>query len=266
MYDSFNRHINYLRVSVTDRCNLRCVYCMPACGIKTLAHSSILSFEEIVEVVRFAVDHGVNKVRLTGGEPLVRKDITSMVASLSKIRKIKDLSMTTNAALLDRFAQPLADAGLQRVNISLDTVDAEHYNKITRGGDISKVFEGIEAARQAGLLPIKINCVVTKSSDEPLAQEVKRFCEANELQVRFIREMNLATGQFSVVEGGEGGHCAQCNRMRLTANGDLKPCLFTDLHYNVRELGIENAYLSAIQNKPACGSINHHNQFSNIGG
>jgi GTP 3',8-cyclase len=266
MYDSFNRHINYLRVSVTDRCNLRCTYCMPACGIDTLPHSAILSFEEITELVRFAITKGVNKVRLTGGEPLVRRDIVALVRKLKALNGIDDLSMTTNAVLLERFAHQLAEAGLQRVNVSLDTIDPAKYSEITRGGNINHVMRGIDAARSAGLLPIKINCVVKKSADEPDAKQIKAWSISEGLQVRFIHEMNLATGQFSVVEGGDGGHCASCNRMRLTANGDLKPCLFTDLSYNVRTLGIEQAYLAAIQNKPACGSINHHNQFSNIGG
>lgn len=266
MYDSFNRDINYLRVSVTDRCNLRCTYCMPACGIKTLPHKDILTFEEIGEVVRYAASKGVNKVRITGGEPLVRKDITNLVHEIAAIDGIRELAMTTNAILLERFAHALVAAGLQRVNISLDTIDAEKYGMITRGGDIQAVFRGIESAKEAGLSPIKINCVVQESANETDAKQVKAFCETHGLIPRFITEMNLEKGQFSVVDGGDGGHCASCNRMRLTANGDLKPCLFTDLSYNIREMGIENAYQAAIANKPACGSINQSNQFSNIGG
>ncbi len=266
MLDSYNRNISYLRVSVTDRCNLRCVYCMPSCGIQALPHEAILRFEEILDVVRFAVAHGVRKVRITGGEPLVRKDIVNLVALLSKVSEIQDLAMTTNAVLLEKFAKQLADAGLHRVNISLDSIEPETYKEITRGGDIQAVFRGIDAAKDAGLGPVKINCVVKESSSEPHAQKVKAWAMENGLQVRFIHEMDLAKGQFSTVEGGEGGHCAQCNRMRLTANGDLKPCLFTDLKYNIRAMGIEAAYMAAVANKPACGSINHHNAFSNIGG
>ncbi|KAF0129092.1 MAG: Uncharacterized protein FD155_2767 [Bacteroidetes bacterium] len=266
MYDSYNRKITYLRVSVTDRCNLRCTYCMPACGVETMSHDQILSFEEIIETVKFAVEHGVNKVRITGGEPLVRKGIVELVAGIAAIPGVKDLGMTTNGILLGRFAADLKKAGLQRVNISLDSIDPEKFKEITRLGNINAVFEGIEAAKSAGLYPIKINCVIKSSSLEPDAQAVKSYCISENLQIRFIKEMNLETGQFSVVEGGDGGHCASCNRMRLTANGDLKPCLFTDLAYNIRELGIEKAYLNAIQNKPACGSINQKNQFSNIGG
>lgn len=266
MFDSFNRKINYLRISVTDRCNLRCEYCMPAEGVSHLSHSDILSFEEILDVSRFALENGVKKIRITGGEPLVRKGIVSLVEMIAKLPGLTDLSMTTNGILLHRYAHQLAEAGLQRVNISLDTIDPVKYNSITRLGNIEDVFKGIEAAESAGLLPIKINCVVDHSSNEPDAQAVKSFCELNRLEVRFIPRMDLETGKFSVVEGGEGGHCMTCNRLRLTANGDIKPCLFSDLAYNVRVLGVEKAYLDAIANKPACGSINHVNQFNNIGG
>lgn len=253
-------------MSVTDRCNLRCSYCMPVCGVNLLPHEKILSYEEIVELVKFAVSQGVTKVRITGGEPLVRKGITGLIQSIASLSGLKDIAMTTNGLLLNRFAKPLADAGLHRVNISLDTIDPVRYQEITRLGQIEDVFRGIEAALEAGLNPIKINCVVKTSSEEPDAREVKRFCEENGLGVRFIRQMNLETGQFSVVEGGDGGNCSSCNRIRLTANGDLKPCLFTDLAYNVRTMGVEEAYTAAINNKPACGSINMSNQFSNIGG
>lgn len=266
MYDSFNRKINYLRISVTDRCNLRCTYCMPACGINMMPHQAILTFEEIVDVVRFALDHGVDKVRITGGEPLVRRDIIQLVKQIGQLPGLREFGMTTNGILLEKYAQELKDSGLQRVNISLDTIDAERFRQITRIGDIQQVFKGIEAARKVGLEPIKINCVVKSSSNEPDAQAVKAFCIQHGLKVRFIHEMNLEKGQFSTVEGGDGGNCSRCNRMRLTANGDLKPCLFTDLSYNIRELGIEKAYLAAISNKPACGSINQKNQFNNIGG
>lgn len=141
MFDSYNRHINYLRVSVTDRCNLRCEYCMPAEGISLMQHSDILRFEEIVEVVKIAVGLGVDKVRITGGEPLVRKGIVELVSMISKVDGIKDLGMTTNGILLEEFALPLKNAGLHRINISLDTVEEERYFKITRGGDLRKVMK-----------------------------------------------------------------------------------------------------------------------------
>lgn len=266
MFDSFKRKITYLRISVTDRCNLRCTYCMPACGIEPMPHNAVLSFEEIEAVARHGAASGINKVRITGGEPLVRKNIIHLVAMLAKIPGINELTMTTNGILLDKFANDLKAAGLKRVNISLDSVDPHRFTEITRVGNLKDVFRGIDAARKAGLEPIKINCVIKKSPDEPDAAGVRAFCEKEGLQLRYIKEMNLETGQFSQVIGGDGGHCATCNRMRLTANGDLKPCLFSNVAFNVRALGIEKAWEAAIANKPACGSVNHKNQFSNIGG
>ncbi len=266
MYDRYNRKINYLRVSVTDRCNLRCTYCMPAEGVELMQHTDILRFHEIVETIEYAVSSGVDKIRITGGEPLVRKGIVELVAMISKIDGIKDFGMTTNGALLDKFAQQLADAGLHRVNISLDTMDSVKYNKLTRLGDITNVFKGIEAAQNAGLKPIKINCVVNKSSGETDAKEVAKFCKKNDLQIRYIQEMDLKTGSFSVVEGGTGGNCSICNRLRLTANGDIMPCLFSDLKFNIRESGIEKAFDQAIGKKPKNGHTASKSQFYNVGG
>jgi GTP 3',8-cyclase len=266
MLDNYNRHINYLRISVTDRCNLRCTYCMPAEGIKLVDHNEILSFEEITEIIQVGVSLGINKVRLTGGEPLVRKGIADLVKMISSIDGIDDLSMTTNGILLDKFAEPLVKAGLRRVNISLDTIDPLKYISITRNGGIEKVFRGIEAAKKAGLDPIKINCVIFKNEIERNAQEVARFARENNLQVRFIHQMDLRTGEFSVVEGGEGGNCRICNRLRLTSNGYMKPCLFSGEKYNVRELGIRQAFQLALQNKPECGTYNQSDDFYNIGG
>jgi len=266
MLDSFNRSITYLRISVTDRCNLRCVYCMPAEGIKLLPHSSILSFDEIVDVVKVAVNTGVNKVRITGGEPLVRKDIVSLVSMIAKVDGINDLAMTTNGQLLEKFAKQLAEAGLHRVNVSLDTTNPEKYSEITRGGNIKNVFEGLVAAEKSGLNPIKLNCVVHKSHDEPDAMAVKEFGKKMGYRVRFIHQMNLETGYFTVVEGGEGGNCAKCNRIRLTANGKLMPCLFSDLAFDVRELGAQEAFYQAVKNKPERGGVSHEHCFYNIGG
>ncbi len=266
MYDQFNRLINYLRISVTDRCNLRCVYCMPAEGVELMHHKDILSFDEIVEFTKFSVEQGIDKVRITGGEPLVRKGIVDLIALLSPIDGIKDLAMTTNGILLDKFAKDLASAGLDRVNVSLDAMDSEKYSQITRGGDIKDVFKGIEAARSAGLTPIKINCVINKSSDEPDAQAVKKYAEENDLQIRFIHLMDLETGYFKPVEGGDGGNCSSCNRLRLTSDGFVKPCLFSTKAYSVRELGPEEALNQALVNKPKHGGNNSEGHFYNIGG
>jgi len=266
MFDSYNRHINYLRISVTDRCNLRCTYCMPAEGIPLMQHADILSFEEIMEVVDAAVALGVDKIRITGGEPLVRKGIVSLIQMIASKPGIQDLGMTSNGQLLEQFAQPLADAGLHRINISLDTMNPEKYKQITRGGDINKVLKGIEASKEAGLSPVKINCVIVKSPGEPDAVEVAEFCKNNGLHVRFIRQMDLEKGEFYIVDGGSGGDCSTCNRLRLTANGMIKPCLFNDMEYNVREHGAAGALKLALGNKPSCGTVNKHGEFYNIGG
>jgi cyclic pyranopterin phosphate synthase len=239
---------------------------MPAEGVPHMDHKEILSFDEIVDVVKFGVSIGINKVRLTGGEPLVRRGIVDLVRMIWNVKGITDLSMTTNAILLDKYAVDLKEAGLQRLNISLDTLDAEKFKEVSRGGDINQVFNGIAAAKKAGLTPIKINCVIWESSKEENAQAVAKYCENNDLKIRFIHQMNLKTGEFSVVEGGDGGNCKQCNRLRLTASGDIKPCLFSDLSYNVRKLGVEEAFNQAIGNKPKVGTYNKSGDFYNIGG
>ncbi|MEI8226243.1 MAG: radical SAM protein [Bacteroidota bacterium] len=266
MYDRFNRNINYLRISVTDRCNLRCTYCMPEEGIQLLRHEDILSFDEIKDFTEVAVANGVTKVRITGGEPLVRKGIITLVRMISEIKGIKDLSMTTNGVLLKQFADELRAAGLHRVNISLDTIDPEKFKIITRTGDIIDVFEGINAAKNAGLIPVKINCVVKESKEEEEAKAVTRFCKDNNLEIRYIRQMDLVNGHFSMVDGGTGGDCSLCNRLRLTANGKLKPCLFNNIEFDIRELGFEKAIKLAVELKPECGSKNETGTFYNIGG
>jgi GTP 3',8-cyclase len=266
MLDHYNRNINYLRISVTDRCNLRCRYCMPEEGIDLMKHEDILSFEEIVEVVKEGVRKGIKRVRLTGGEPLVRKGIISLVQMLNNLEGIEEVSMTTNGTLLAEFAIKLSAAGLKRVNISIDTLDPEKYRNLTRGGDVKDVLKGIEAAKEAGLSPIKLNCVVMDSSDEPDAKTVGLYAKENGLKVQFIHQMDLETGQFSKVEGGNGGNCNSCNRLRLTANGCIKPCLFNANGFNVRELGIAEAYQLAVDNKPRSGSKNKSGRFYNIGG
>lgn len=266
MYDRFNRNIDYLRISVTDRCNLRCTYCMPEEGIQLLRHEDILSFNEIKEFTGVAVASGVTKVRITGGEPLVRKGIITLVRMISEIAGIKDFSMTTNGVLLKQFAGELKNSGLHRVNISLDTIDAEKFRTITRGGIVDNVFEGIEAAKNAMLLPVKINCVIKEHKDEEEAKAVTQFCYDNNLEIRYIRQMDLVKGHFSMVDGGTGGNCSLCNRLRLTAEGKLKPCLFNNTEFDIRKLGYEEAIRQAVEFKPEYGSKNETGTFYNIGG
>lgn len=239
---------------------------MPQEGVHLMNQTDILSFEEIAEVVKVAICLGIDKFRITGGEPLVRKNIVKLISLIASLSGVNDLSMTTNGILLEEFAQPLKDAGLNRVNISLDTVNGLKFSEITRGGDLNNVLRGIQAAKDAGLKPVKINCVVFKSSAEEDAQNVKKFCSINDLQVRFIHLMNLENGEFSEVEGGSGGNCHHCNRLRLTANGMVKPCLFDEQEFSVRKIGAEKALLSALNSKPLNGCVNRQGNFYNIGG
>lgn len=266
MYDRYNRKINYLRVSVTDKCNLRCYYCMPPGGVKLLPYEDILSYEEITDMVRYAVDQGIDKVRLTGGEPLIRRDIVHLVEMLSDIEGIKDLSMTTNGILLKDYAGALAKAGLDRVNVSLDTLDPEKYRRITRGGDLLKAIEGVESAQREGLNPVKINTVVHRGFTEDDQRNLEDFCNRNGLELRLIREMDLNKGTFSVVEGGSGGDCKNCNRLRLTSDGRLKPCLFSNMGFDIRKWGKEKAFSLALDKKPRRGSTNTTCAFNRMGG
>ncbi len=265
MYDRFNRKLDYLRISVTDLCNLRCKYCMPEEGVAKIPHDKVLSFEQILEVVEAAVGMGVTKVRLTGGEPLARNRIVYLVSMLAQVEGIGDFAMTTNGTLLERFAEPLAVAGLHRVNVSLDTLDPDYYAELTRGGDIQEVLRGIQAARGAGLDPVKLNCVIAETSEEPHAKSVADYAKAEGLELRFIRRMDTQKGEFWTVEGGTGGQCESCNRLRLSSDGRILPCLFSDLAYSVRELGAREAILKAAVMKPESGETSN-NMFHAIGG
>ena len=266
MLDHFNRNITYLRISVTDRCNFRCQYCMPAEGMPWKNQDEILSFEEIVNIVKVGTKLGIKKLRLTGGEPLVRKDLPELIKMLSSIPEIEEIGMTTNGVLLPKYAKQLKEAGLNRVNISLDTLDPEKFRRITRTGELEDVLKGIDAAINAELLPVKINVVRMNGASKENEQTIRDFCKEKNLKLRFIRQMDLRKGEFSSVEGGEGGICKICNRLRLTADGFLVPCLHSELRYDVRKTGIEEAYKLAISNKPETGHGTTTHEFSNIGG
>lgn len=285
LVDRWGRQITYLRISVTDRCNLRCVYCMPPEGIQLQAHEDILRYEEIAEVVRAAAQEGVREVRLTGGEPLTRPNLPALVGMLSNIPGIEDISLTTNALLLERFAFPLAEAGLKRVNISLDTIRPERFAIITRGGSFEQAWRGILAAEQAGLKPLKINVVAMRGINDDEFLDLARLSVDHPWQVRFIEIMpvrneaawgdgfpnsiqafipiheikeRLASLDLQpingksgsgpareyVIAGGQGRigfiapvsehFCGECNRLRLTADGCLRPCLLSDLEIPIR--------------------------------
>ncbi len=279
--DDFGRAINYLRVSVTDRCNLRCVYCMPPEGIDKQAHADVLRFEEIELVVRAAAELGVRKVRLTGGEPLARLGVVDLVRRLAAIPGLDDLSMTTNGTLLARHAAALGAAGLHRLNISLDTLRPERFAQITRRGRLDDVWVGIAAAQAAGLTPIKLNMVVVRGLNDDEVADFARRTVSDGWHVRFIELMPIganvgwagggvvpmsevraqieaAVGPLEAVHGptgngparyyrlagGEGTvgfisalsdhFCRACNRLRLTADGRLRPCLMSDHELDLR--------------------------------
>ncbi len=190
MVDQFERQIHYLRLSVTDLCNLKCQYCMPEEGIDKKLHQDILRIEEYLKLVEVMTDLGVDKIRLTGGEPLIRKGIVDLVAGITALNKVKDLAITTNGTLLKKYAKALKEAGLNRVNISIDTLDPQKYKDITRGGNLQDVLDGIQAAKEVGLLPIKLNVVLINGFN---TDEVKDFIELadEDIDVRFIELMPI---------------------------------------------------------------------------
>jgi len=269
LFDSFQRGINYLRVSVTDRCNLRCIYCMSPEGVPWMPHSEILSYEEISAVVRIAAELGINKVRLTGGEPLVRAELPELVQMLSEVKGIDDISLTTNGTLLKKHALELKQAGLKRVNISLDTFRSDRFRYITRCGELSDVLDGIDAAMNADLHPVKINMVVMRGINDDEVLDFARMTYKQGWHVRFIERMPFteiaevvpsdelrqrimaigslepcssaigngparyyrlpgASGTIGFISPITEPFCSDCNRLRLTSNGRLCPCLLSD--------------------------------------
>src|SRR5580658_992068 len=274
LVDAFRRPITYLRVSVTDRCNLRCVYCMPEAGLPWIPNQSVLSYEEIEEIVRAAAHVGVRSIRLTGGEPLVRHDLTRLVGMLAAIPGISDLSLSTNGLLLATQAQALKAAGLQRVNISLDTLRADRFTAIARRPGLDRVLAGIDAALAHGLEPVKLNCVVMRGANDDEIEAFAELTRTRAVHVRFIEVMPVqenvelqreawvssdevlarlgALGTLSPVPNPHGNgpartfaydgapgtvgvisplahdYCERCNRVRLSADGRLKLCLFGD--------------------------------------
>ena len=191
MIDQHNRDINYLRISVTDRCNLRCLYCMPKEGLSLIGHDDILRYEEILKVIRVAVKLGISKIRITGGEPLVRRGIVDFIARLKSISGLNDVSLTTNGIRLEDYAERLYQAGMTRINISLDSLNPKKYAEITRGGDLEAVLRGIDRVYRAGFSPIKINTVAIKGANDDEILDFARLTLDKPFQVRFIEMMAL---------------------------------------------------------------------------
>ena len=280
--DRFSRPITYLRVSVTDRCNFRCVYCMPAEGVQTIPRDQVLTFEEIARVVRVGASLGLRKVRLTGGEPTVRADLPVLVRMLRAIDGLGEISMTTNAARLTELAEPLRAAGLGRVNVSLDTLDRGRAARLARRDVLPQVLAGIDAAVAAGLTPLKLNAVVIRGENDGELADLVAYAHAHGAEMRFIEYMPMGEARHGVqdptVTAGEmlrrlreaydlvrddatdphdpargwvcrrtgarvgfitsvSDHfCDACNRMRLTAEGALRPCLHQDAEVDVRSI------------------------------
>ncbi len=282
MQDKFQRQINYLRISVTDRCNLRCVYCMPEDGVQCVPHKEILTIEEIVEVVAAGVPLGIRKVRLTGGEPLIRRGILDLIRKLRTIPEIDDIALTTNGILLEKMAGGLKEAGVNRVNVSLDTLKPARYHSITRCGNLNQVWRGINAALDKDLQPVKINTVAIRGFNDDELVDLARLTIEKPLHVRFIELMPIGTsGEWAesryiptsevqelitgalgnlteekMVAGNGPAHygrlpgargtvgfisavsnhfCARCNRLRLTATGQLRPCLFSGREIDIKQ-------------------------------
>jgi cyclic pyranopterin phosphate synthase len=268
MFDKFNRQIDYLRISVTDRCNLRCTYCMPAEGVVLKSHHDILSYEKILEVVKEAIGLGIEKVRLTGGEPLVRKGILFLVQQLKKLPGLKELTLTTNGVLLAEMAHSLKKVGLDRINISLDTLDPGKYKELTRIGDIKDVLRGIDAVIQAGFENTKINMVIIPGFNENEVEALQAFCREKGLALQRINHYSLTDIESidRTYTAERPSKCKHCNRIRLTADGKLKPCLFSDLEIPLDFNNLKESLINTIQGKPKSGTMNVTRQNWQIGG
>lgn len=268
MLDRFKRDIFYLRISVTDRCNLRCTYCMPENGILLKKHGDILSYEQIVAIVREAVKLGITKVRLTGGEPLVRKNISLLIEELRAETEILEITLTTNGTLLPKMARSLKRAGLNRLNISLDTLNPETYRRLTRKGNLELVLKGIDSAIDAGFLNTKLNMVLIPGINTHEVEDLRTFCLNKGLKLQRINQYSLSDiNSINRQHTSERPlNCSLCNRIRLTADGHLKPCLFSDIEIPINMARIKESLMQAIMNKPECGSFCSRRENWQIGG
>ena len=306
LIDGFGRVHRDLRISLTDHCNLRCTYCMPAEGVPWLPRNTLLSPTELMRIVEIAVAEGVTEVRLTGGEPLLRPDVVDVVAAINGIENAPEISITTNGIMLPRLAQRLADAGLARVNISLDTLDRARFKEMTRRDRLGDVLDGIDAAKAAGMTPVKINTVLMRDVNDHEAPALLRWAMENDLQLRFIEQMPLDAGHTWSREGmvtaaeilaslreehdleaipGRGAapaerflvdggphtvgiiasvtmpFCGACDRLRLTADGQLRSCLFSSTESDLREplrSGASDEEVAAILHRCLAGKLAGH--------
>ncbi len=289
MKDDFGREINYLRISVTDLCNLRCRYCMPEAGITKTSHESILTVEEIIQAAQAASELGMHKIRLTGGEPLVRKGIIGICEGISEAGSIRELCMTTNGMLLPQYAKQLKQAGVSRLNISLDTLNPEKYRYITRLGELRDVLKGISAAENAGFADTKINAVLIDGFNTDEIRDFACFSKEHNVEVRFIELMPIGEakeksgfasaqniiselegyrfagmdGVAAMYENGSSrigfitavscGFCSSCSKLRLMADGYIRTCLYGDDSICIRGCSkqeMKDAFSRAIAEKP----------------
>lgn len=266
--DSFGRRITSLRISVTDKCNFRCTYCMPEEGITLKLHDDLLRYEEIVAIVREAAAMGIHKIKLTGGEPLLRKNLIFLIREIAAIDGITDLGMTTNGSLLTpAMARMLKEAGLMRVNISLDSLDPATFAEITRGAELVSVLQGIDAAIEAGFSKVKINMVIMENTPESAIKEMRSFCVAKGIELQTIAHFTLdRRNVHRTLATDRPPPCSQCNRLRLTADGFLKPCLFSDDEVRVDLNNIRASLLKAVSLKPETGNSCNNRLMPQIGG
>lgn len=265
MFDRFERAITYLRISVTDKCNLRCMYCMPADGVPRRRHDEMLSLERIAEAAAVAVRLGVTKIRLTGGEPLVKKGIVELVRMLAGIPGLEHLAMTTNGTLLAPLAVALRDAGLDSVNVSLDTLNPVRYAALTRGGDMREALAGLRAALDAGL-PVKINTVVLHDTTPAEIEGMRAFAAAQGAALQLINHFELTEKKKDGYRFDRPPACAGCNRLRLLADGMLKPCLHSDREVPLDFSRLEESFREAVAAKPLRGGVCTGRAMSQIGG
>ena len=295
MIDQHGRNISYLRISVTDKCNLRCRYCMPEDGVCKKEHADMLTEDEIIQAVEVAAELGITKVRITGGEPLVKKNIVSICRRAAEVEGIRDVCLTTNGVLLPQLAKPLKEAGVKRLNLSLDTLDPEKYAYITRIGSLDAFRAGLDAAYEAGFEKIKINSVLIGGFNDDEIEAMAKLTLEYPLDMRFIDLMPMydsgdfgiaaylpyarvleklpeavpvppdggvaklyrlpgAKGNIGLISPVSAHFCGECNRLRLTADGKLKPCLHAPDEYSIKGLdkaGTKAIFEQAIWNKPA---------------
>ena len=265
MRDSFDRDITYLRISVTDKCNLRCQYCMPPEGVPPRRHEDLLSLEQMAEVARVAVGLGVTKVRLTGGEPLVKRGILGLVGMIASIEGLEHLAMTTNGTLLAPIARRLRETGLDSINLSLDTLDPERYRVLTRGGTLDDALAGLAAALEAGF-PVKINMVVLADTSDGEVERMRAFASENGARLQLINHFELGEPKRDEFAFDRPPPCEKCNRIRLTADGMLKPCLLSDEEVRLDFSRLEESLREAILGKPRRGGACTARAMPQIGG